>query len=202
MYRTSNRVLILMIFVTLMMSMGFWFCEHRIEQPMQAPTPGKIVINEVLYNPVGSNAGNQLVELKNIGSEPVELNCWWFCARQDYAQIPNVSIGSGEFLIAHIRTNGTNTSTDVFLPSMLILQSVSDLNLYRNANFTNPASIVHFVQWGGVPPFNRESEAVSARLWTAGDFIPGVADGHSIEYDGEGHSASDWFDQANPTIGF
>ena len=81
-----------------MMSMGFWFCEHQIEQPMQAPAPGKIVINEVLYNPVGSNAGNQLVELKNIGSEPVELNGWWFCARQDYAQIPNVTIGPGGFL--------------------------------------------------------------------------------------------------------
>ena len=185
-----------------MIGPGFWFCEHQIEQSTQVHSPGKIVANEVLYNPVGSDAGNQLVELRNIGSEPVELNDWWFCARQDYAQIPNVTIEPGEFLVAHIGSNGTNTSSDVFLPSMLALQTVSDLNLYRDGNFTNPASMVHFVQWGEVPPVGRESEAVAAGLWTADDFVTSVSDGHSIEYDGVGFSSTDWKDQPNPTIGF
>ncbi len=186
----------------LLLSLGLWHCSHKINQPMQPTLPGKIVVNEVLYDPTGSNSENQLVELKNIGSEPVELNGWWFCARQDYAQIPDVTIAPDVFLVAHIGATGTNTSTDVFLPFMLTLQSVSDLNLYRDGNFSNASSMVSFVQWGGVPPIGRESVAVAAGLWTSGDFVPGVAEGHSIEYDGNGNRADDWIDQANPTIGF
>ena len=85
---------------------------------------------------------------------------------------------------------------------MLTLQSISDLNLYRDGNFTNPGSMVHYVQWGNVPPTNRLSEAITAGLWTGGDFVAGVVEGHSIEYDGSGNLSTDWIDQANPNIGF
>lgn len=176
-------------------------CSHEIPLPPQPTVPGRIVINEVLFNPAGSNAGNQLVELRNVGSEAVELNGWWFCARQDYAQIPALTIGPGQFLIVHIQANGTNSPTDVFLPTMLSLQPISDLNLYRDANFINPASMVHFVQWAGVPAIGRQSEAVSAGLWTAGDFVFDVREGHTINYDGDGTNSNDWL-EADPTMGF
>ena len=196
---TSSKKLILLLTLSLN---GLWFCEHTITPPMRAFIPGKILINEVLYDPVGNNTGNQLIELKNIGDEPLELKGWWFCARQDYTQIPDVTIGPGEFLVAHIGVNGTSTAKDVYLPFMLTLQSITDLNLYRDGNFTNPGSMVHYVQWGSVPPTNRLSEAITAGLWTAGDFVPGVAESHSIEYDGSGNLSTDWIDQPNPTIGF
>ena len=122
--------------------------------------------------------------------------------RQDYAQIPDITMGPGEFLVVHIGVNGTNTTKDVYLPFMLTMQPISDLNLYRNSNFTNPGSMVHYVQWGNVPPTNRLSEALTAGLWTAGDFVPGIVEGHSIEYDGSGNLSTDWIDQPNPTIGF
>lgn len=196
MKRIRNTILFLLVLLTI------WGCNHENNAPMQVPVPGKIVINEVLYDPVGNNAGHQLVELKNIGTEPVELNDWWFCARQDYSQIPNVTLDGGSYLILHIGDNGTNTPTEVFLPTMLTLQSISDLNLYDNPDFCNPGSMVHFVQWGGVPPTSRESEAVDAGFWTANDFVPGVSEGHSIEYTGTGNASADWFEQSNPSIGF
>ena len=201
MKRISYKSLLLPLALSFMAGFGTR-CTHEINRPIQAPIPGRIVINKVLYNPVGNNSGNQLIELKNIGSESVELNNWWFCARQDYAQIPNVTVGPGEFLVTHVGASGTNTTIDVFLASMLPLQTISDLNLYRNSIFQNPASMVHFVQWGGVSPIGRESEAVAAGFWKADDFVPGVAEGHSIEYDGNGNSSADWVDQSNPTIGF
>ncbi|MFQ5674792.1 MAG: lamin tail domain-containing protein [bacterium] len=185
-----------------MQTTSFWFCSHTVNAPVNPFVPSKIVINEVFYDPIGSNAGNQLVELKNIGSAPFDLDGWWLCARQDYAQIPKVTIQGGEFLVIHIGATGSNTTTDVYLPFMLPLQSITDLNLYRNSNFSDPASMIHFVQWGGVPPTSRQSEALAKGLWTAGDFVPGVAEGHSIEYDGEGNTSNDWTDQATPTIGF
>ena len=57
-----------------------------------------------------------------------------------------------------------------------------------------------FVQWGGAG-IDRESVAVSAGQWEAGTFVPDVPEGHSIEYDGAGDTASDWFDQATPNPG-
>ncbi|RMD65121.1 lamin tail domain-containing protein [Candidatus Parcubacteria bacterium] len=191
----------LLLFLVAQAGVG-WFCSHDVNAPAASSTPGEIVLNEILYDPVGLNAGNQLVELKNLGAEPVELSGWWLCARQDYAQIPKTSVPAAGFLVIHIGAQGANTSSDVFLPFMLPLQSVSDLALYRDANFSNPASMIHFVQWGGVPPTNRESEAVTKGLWTKGDFVPSVQEGHSIEYDGEGNTSGDWIEQTNPTIGF
>ena len=54
---------------------------------------------------------------------------------------------------------------------------------------------------GDVPPLGRQTEADAAGQWTAGKFVPTVAEGHSIEYDGDGNSSIDWSDQPNPTIG-
>ncbi len=184
-----------------LLTLLFWRCTHEVNAPLRQARPGKMVISEVLYDPAGSNAGAQLVELRNVGGEPVAMNGWWLCARQDYAQLPNVTLADGAVLVVHVGANGTNTDTDAYLPFMLTLQPISDLNLFQDANFNNPASMVHFVQWGGVPPTSRQSEAVIQGLWISGDFVPTVAEGHSIEYDGEGNRASDWFDQPTPNIG-
>ena len=167
---------------------------------------GQMVINEVLYDPVGANTGTQLVELKNIGNAPVNIGGWWFCARQDYSQIDAVApagpiVPPDSFLVAHIGANGTNTQRDVYLPFMVTLQSVSDLNLYLTGNFGDPTQMVDFVQWGGVPPVGRENEAVQASQWVAGQFVPSVpGEGISINYDGTGDSANDWYWTA-PSIG-
>ena len=57
-----------------------------------------------------------------------------------------------------------------------------------------------FVQWGGGGN-GRESVAVSKGIWTQGAFVSPVAQGHSIEYDGDGNDVSDWADAATPTLG-
>ncbi len=160
-----------------------------------------IVINEVLYDPIGTDAGNQLIEVKNIGTGTVQLTDWWFCARQSYVAIPSITIGPGEFLVVHVNATGTDTPTDVYLPFMLTMQSVSDLALYFDSNSFNPSSIVDFVQWGGVPPVGRQTEAVAAGQWAEGEFVPSVAEGHSISYDGSGNAAEDWYDDLSPTLG-
>jgi len=54
---------------------------------------------------------------------------------------------------------------------------------------------------GDVPPLGRQTEADAAGQWTAGKFVPTVAEGHSISYDGVGNSAGDWYDDATRTLG-
>ena len=151
------------------------------------------VLNEVLYDPVGANAGNQLIEIKNIGDATADIGGWWFCNRLSYTQLPTgVTIPAGGIIVIHVGSSGTNTSTDIFLSSMVSLNtSASDISFYFNSTFTSSSSIRDFVQWGSGGN-GRESVAVNAGIWTAGDFIPNVAEGHSIEYDGDGNSSSDW----------
>ncbi len=160
------------------------------------------VVNEVLYDPVGANGGNQLIEIKNIGDATADIGGWWFCHRFSYTQIPTgVTIPAGGIIVIHVGKSGTNTSTDIFISSMGSLNaSASDLSFYSNSSFSNPSSIRDFVQWGSSGN-GRESVAVSAGIWTAGDFVTNVAEGHSIEYDGDGNSSADWSDQPEPTIG-
>jgi len=160
------------------------------------------VVNEVLYDPVGANGGNQLIEIKNIGDATADIGGWWFCSRLSYSQLPTgVTIPAGGIIVIHVGKSGTNTSTDIFISSMGSLNaSASDLSFYSNGSFSNPSSIRDFVQWGSSGN-GRESVAASAGIWTAGDFVTDVAEGHSIEYDGDGNSSSDWSDQPEPTIG-
>lgn len=160
------------------------------------------VLNEILYDPVGANAGNQLIEIKNIGNATADIGGWWFCNRLSYSQLPTgVTIPPGDIIVIHVGKSGPNTSTDIFLSNMVSLNaSASDVSFYFNSTFTSSSSIRDFVQWGSGGN-GRESVAVNAAIWTAGDFVPDVTEGHSIEYDGDGNSSSDWFDQPVPTIG-
>ena len=161
-----------------------------------------IVINAVLYDPSGDNAGNQKVELANLGAQAEEIGGWWFCYRFSYASLPaNVTLEPGAFLVVHVGASGTNTPTDIFLPTASTMNAASsDLGLYLDGDFGNPSSMVDFVQWGG-GGIGREGVAEDAEIWTAGDFVPLVAEGHSIEYDGVGDSSGDWADQPEPTLG-
>ena len=160
------------------------------------------VLNEILYDPTGGNVGNQLIEIKNIGDATADIGGWWFCNRFAYIQLPGGTvIPAGGIIVIHVGSSGTNTSTDIFLSNMGSLNaSASDVSLYINGTFTSSSSIRDFVQWGSGSN-GRVSVAVSAGMWTAGDFVTDVAEGHSIEYDGQGNSSSDWFDQPVPTIG-
>jgi len=160
------------------------------------------VFNEILYDPTGANSGNQLIEIKNVGDETANIGGWWLCKLLTYTQLPaGVTIPADGIIVLHVGGSGTNTSTDIYLSSMSALNaSASDLGLYVNASFTSSSSMQDFVQWGSGGR-GRESVAVSKGIWTAGNFVPDVAEGHSIEYDGDGEHSSDWVDQPTPTIG-
>ena len=153
----------------------------------------QVKINEVVYNP---STGGDMIELKNFGGSSVDVSSMWFCSQFSYSQINTLTVESGsttippgEFLVLSGRT----------------LQNSADLGFYNDingntGNFGVQSFMEDFVQWGGSGQ-GRESVAVSKGIWPAGDFVPTPADGHSLEYDGDGNASSDWFDQDNPTIG-
>jgi len=161
-----------------------------------------IVINEVLYDPPGKDAGNQLIELKNTGTASGGIGGWWICYRFEYYEIPTgVSIEPNAFLVIHLGATGDNTATAVYIQFASALDTTSsDLGLYLDSNFASPSSMVDFVQWGGSGN-GREFEAVIAGIWQEGDFVPDIQEGHSIAYDGSGNTSADWCDDSTPTLG-
>ena len=161
-----------------------------------APTQSvrSIIINEVEY------LVDDLIELYNNGTETVDLSTYWMCfgpgqyfrigdAGATYVVSGSLNLAPGEFLVI----------------SPVSLQAANDaggLGLYaNNDNFGDEANIRSFVQWGASGNA-RESVAVAAGIWNAGGYVPNVATGSSIAYDGEGFTSSDWNDYETPTFNF
>lgn len=155
----------------------------------------QVKINEVLYNP---SSGGDMIELKNFGPTEVNVTNWNLCARLVYERIGDLTVESGTLAIP--------AGGILVLSGKTLNDSSSDLGLYHevntNADFASASFMEDFVQWGNsLGAGGRESVAVTKGIWNAGEFVTGVEQGHSIEYDGDGNAPGDWGDAATPTLG-
>jgi len=146
-----------------------------------------IVLNEVQYG------SRDLVELYNNGDVAVDLSTYWLCLGPGtYAQIGDLTPESGDIELA--------PGQFLVLPYSMP-DTEAGLGLYSMNQFANPEAIVDFVQYGASGSA-REDVAVTAGIWTAGDFVPTVRlNSYSIEFDGEGEASSDWAEEVNPSLG-
>ncbi len=155
---------------------------------LTVPAPLRsIVLNEVQYG------SRDLVELYNNGDVAVDLSTYWLCLGPGtYAQIGDLTPESGDIELA--------PGQFLVLPYTMP-DTEAGLGLYSMNQFANPEAIVDFVQYGASGSA-REDVAVAAGIWTAGEFVPTVRlNSFSIEFDGEGDSASDWTEEVNPSLG-
>lgn len=137
----------------------------------------QIVVNEVIFTPAPA------VEIKNLGSSTVDVSTIQLCSFPEYNELQNLTLvsgnlmlGPGEFLVVSGHNFGAIDD---------------ELGLYTSAPYDDPANILHYVEWGS-PGHFRSGTAVSAGVWTTGNFVNIDAGGASIEYDGEGIEATDW----------
>ena len=156
----------------------------------------QVKINEVVYDPA---TGGDMIELKNFGGSAVDVTNWWFCTNIQYSKIGRdltvvsgtLNIPAGDFLVLSGRAM-TNTA-DLGLYNAGVINGIS-------SEFAQQGLMEDFVQWGS-GGHGRESVADGKGIWTAGTFVTGVAQGSSIEYDGDGNAASDWAEATTPTLG-
>ncbi|MBX3049980.1 MAG: lamin tail domain-containing protein [Caldilineaceae bacterium] len=140
-----------------------------------------IVINEVHYRGVGS--ADDWIEIRNTGSQTIDVGNWWFCARFDYGQVGLLPIINGD---DYILTPGEIL---VVRPWTDLDDNASDLGLYIDSNFFSATSMVDFVQWGSGAAIGRGSVAVAKGIWrelSPGqyDFVPRSADGQTLAWRG------------------
>lgn len=98
-----------------------------------------------------------VVELRNDGSDPYDLEGHWACNRPSYLQVPAQVLAPGE-------------TVEVSAGSLLLSADSGELGLYASSDFGSPDAIIRYVQWGS-DSHGRTATAVAAGVWTAGQFI-------------------------------
>lgn len=160
-----------------------------------------IVISEVFYDAVGADTGKEWVELYNKSYLAFDLTGYELNASSgDYYTFSN-NLKAKDCLVIHWNSEGIDTESDLYtgLDDFLNMGNTSGWVALFNDTHSS-STIVDYLEYGAAGK-TWESAANSAGIWTEGDFIPNVEEGHSIEYLGSGDTSSDWRDQSYPTPG-
>lgn len=169
-------------------------------EPSTTPEPAEpedVVINEVYYQ---GDAKSDWIELRNSGSQPIDISEWFLCARFDYAALADMEILQGDLKL--------DPGEIVVLRSWTDLQNESDLALYiTDSDYTDPENMADFVQWGTPDGVGRASVAVKKGIWAERstevyDFVATSSSDESLALGGSGSGAdSSSFTNSKPTQG-
>ncbi len=163
--------------------------------------PAQLAISEVLVDPVGTNAGKQIVEVTNITNSSFTPTGWWICAPLTYASIPKVAIPAGGVVKFHLGASGTSTKSDFYFPFFRALGTADVFLLFKSNFFLNNSDIIDFVSWGGGTL--RIGQAVAVKLWessTASVTLP-KGEGKTIQWNGQAHASTAWVSDAPASLG-
>lgn len=161
-----------------------------------------ILISEVLYDVEGIDTGKEWVELYNNSMASFDLSGYELNASSgDYYTFSNM-LGARKCIIVHWNTEGANTPTDLYTGSTGFsnMGNTSGWVALFDSSEHKASTIVDYLEYGNGGQ-TWESAAASAGIWTAGDYINSVEEGHSLEYLGSGDLSSAWRDQSTPTPG-
>ena len=155
------------------------------------PTPKrKVVINEVMFDPWGVDAGNEWFELYNMDRGTVSLKDWVITNKDadTIADLPDWTLPSHTYLVVYF---GEGTDDSDFSDgsgsfyagtSNEVLSNTEDeVALYAAEPSTE--TIVDFISWGtgGYEPGTAHDYAVSAGIWDSGAYFDiGFPTGKSI----------------------
>jgi hypothetical protein len=129
------------------------------------------------------------VEVSNAGPAFTTPTSYPFCHRFNY----QTTVTSGLFFatggIHVISVSGLNGAD-------------SDIWLYSNSSFANPASVVHGLKYGSQPNVGRVGVASTAGLWPgASAYVNTPPAGMTLSWDGFGFDPLDWYIDETPSLG-
>ena len=137
-----------------------------------------IVINE--FQPATNT-----VEIKNVGANATNVSSLILCSFPVYTTLSTMTIVSGDLML--------DPEEIVVLSGHSMNVANDELGLYLTNAFTNPASMIDYVEWGSTGHV-RSSVAVSAGIWQTGDFLTFLPlAGESYMWDAGGDAPSNWF---------
>ncbi len=185
---------------TLILLLGFLI-------PMPAYGSG-VTINEVLFNPAGSDTGLESIELYNPDDSSRDLSGWQlYPDGVGYFYFPeHFILDSKKTAVIHLRSSGENTSSDLYFPGASgNMGNTSGSVALFSGEPRGKDTIKSFMQWGKAGE-TWESDAEKAGLWTKGEFIntTDLAEDSSVGLinDGIGAGKAAWKTFSPHTIGF
>ncbi|MBC8478008.1 lamin tail domain-containing protein, partial [bacterium] len=166
---------------------------------------GEVVINEVLFDPEGADTDLEWVELLNNGSSSIDLRDYLLDADGPNFLLPEYLLLPGDILVVHTNFTGIPyvDAGHMYLynPDHNLGNTHGFVGLWRPNEYGQVAEFfVSYVEYGA-PNQTWESQAVTAEIWYEDEFVPDVAAGHSLHWDGNGIGAAFWFDDASPVPG-
>ncbi len=168
-----------------------------------SPAFSQVVINEVLYDPDGTDTGKEKIEIRNVGSTVINLTGYdLYPDGIGYFTFPTASLAPGAIAVVHLRQSGVPSASEFFhsAPTTNMGNTSGSVALFSSTTH-GAGTLVSFVQWGAGEKAWSTAAASGGAWSSAADSVPAVLEGHSIEYDGSGFSPADWLDQAVPTLG-
>jgi len=159
-----------------------------------------VVIQEVCYDPAGADAGQEWVELVNLGSEVVDLGGWILDCNGPNLALPPLGLGPGQTLLIH------NNAVEELPPAGLELwYSATSLGNTHGfvglwAGEQNAANLRDYMQYGSAG-HSWESQAAETGIWPLDAFLPDVEQGHSLRRQGPGQGPQFWVDEDQPVPG-
>jgi plastocyanin len=187
--------------------------------PHAPPMAGRVIVNgsaidvsdfritEAQYNEA---SGHDRIEITNLGAATGDLGRYRLSVNAGAATVippSDVLVSPGGTVTIHTNETGTNSATDVYLGAILPLPDAAGaLALYVPAPTATSGlavadQMVDYVEWGAGGGAN-EATAMSAGYWGAGQSVPVVTIGHSIEFCASPsvHDANRWFDNDAPNF--
>lgn len=165
-----------------------------------------VTINEVLFDPAGTDTGNEWVELYNPKDTAINLLGFELNASSgDYYPFPDISLSPRSFITVFWGKDGVGNVGEIFTGKKgfgTIGNSKGYIAIF-NSNTHSKSTIVDYLEWGGSAQ-TWEKSAVDAGIWASGSFIPVVAESNSLGLLGDGEdndSKDDWKSYAKPTRG-
>jgi len=144
----------------------------------------QVVINELVYDPVGVEESGEWVELYNAGTSSVNLTGWQITDQDThtYTFPSGATIAVGGYVVVHTGA-GTNTSTAFYAGfTSGIWNNDGDEVLLENGSGTG----VDYIQYDG----GSGGDSPPSELTWAGD-IPGTSEGNSIALMPDGNDQDD-----------
>lgn len=175
------------------------------------PVSASVVINEVFFDPLGSDTGLEKIELYNNSGASVSLGGWQLYPDGiGYFSFPaGFSLAPYSFVTAYLRIAGTDDAQNLYhiSPAANMGNSSGSVALFTGEP-RGKETIIDFVRYhkpGSSEKKTWESAADAAGLWSAGQFVDigGFQEGRSIALatDGMREGASSWIVVSSPTIG-
>lgn len=170
-----------------------------------------VVINEILFDPAGTDTGLEKIELYNPDALAADMSAWEIYPDGiGYFSFPaGFSLAPKSFAVVHLRTSGTNDTANLYHAGATsnMGNSSGSVALFKPGGRSKDtiADFIRYHKPGSSERKTWESAAAEAGLWTAGTSVDtsSLGEGASVGLtaDGVRGSAAAWQIYALPSLG-